>query len=364
MRRLLLREPVRCADGGWRDARTRPQARPAHRAPAGASPAAGSPQPAALTGPLADDSTSLFAPRWNMFQLSGRLASIEGDPARWQRYEDLRDGLLFTTGRLLRERPEWSASLTADNRGMARPAILRQLRTDRPLHGERTVGSNPAVLQRGHANAVHLSRRGRPRAGRCGATRGEPQRLSADCPPIRPARAARHRHLRRQRDAHDARRRHRPLHDHEALGRAAVGRGFRLRQRQRGGAAVQVAHQRRRAGRAVDEHEGDDSRRLQRIVVQQHRRHAGLGQPAGAERQHDRARTRPDRAVAVELAADDEHGRIREARAGERSSPARWRTDGGTTTSRCCRSRSTVHCPSSRCRAPPPRRPRTRSRRT
>jgi hypothetical protein len=36
-----------------------------------------------------------------MFQLSGRLSSIEGDPARWQRYEDLRDGLLFTTGRLL-----------------------------------------------------------------------------------------------------------------------------------------------------------------------------------------------------------------------------------------------------------------------
>ena len=52
-----------------------------------------------------------------MFQLSGRFASVEGDPARWQRYEDLRDGLLFTTGRLLRERPEWSATLTADNLG-------------------------------------------------------------------------------------------------------------------------------------------------------------------------------------------------------------------------------------------------------
>src|SRR5688572_31222648 len=83
-------------------------------APAQPAPA---PQPAVLTGPLADDSTSLFAPRWNMFQLSGRFASVEGDPARWQRYEDLRDGLLFTTGRLLRERPEWSATLTADNLG-------------------------------------------------------------------------------------------------------------------------------------------------------------------------------------------------------------------------------------------------------
>ena len=75
------------------------------------------PPPAAPIGPLADDSTSLFSPRWNMFQLSGRLASVEGDPARWQRYEDLRDGLLFTTGRLLREQPEWAAALTADNLG-------------------------------------------------------------------------------------------------------------------------------------------------------------------------------------------------------------------------------------------------------
>jgi MtrB/PioB family decaheme-associated outer membrane protein len=87
---------------------------PATGAPGQPAPA---PQPTALIGPLADDSTSLFALRSNMFQLSGRFASVEGDPARWQRYEDLRDGLLFTTGRLLRERPEWSASLTADNLG-------------------------------------------------------------------------------------------------------------------------------------------------------------------------------------------------------------------------------------------------------
>jgi len=87
---------------------------PATGAPAQPAPA---PQPTALIGPLADESTSLFAPRANMFQLSGRFASVEGDPARWQRYEDLRDGLLFTTGRLLRERPEWAASLTADNLG-------------------------------------------------------------------------------------------------------------------------------------------------------------------------------------------------------------------------------------------------------
>ncbi len=52
-----------------------------------------------------------------MFQLSGRLSSVEGDPARWQRYEDLRDGLLFTNGRLLRETPEWTATAGVNNLG-------------------------------------------------------------------------------------------------------------------------------------------------------------------------------------------------------------------------------------------------------
>src|SRR5688500_14545763 len=89
----------------------------AQTAGAAASQPPQKPPTPALTGPLADDSTSLFSPRWNMFQLSGRLASIAGDQARWQRYEDLGDGLLFTTGRLLRERPEWAATLTADNLG-------------------------------------------------------------------------------------------------------------------------------------------------------------------------------------------------------------------------------------------------------
>src|SRR5688572_33292963 len=86
----------------------------------GAPPPAPAPDqaaPVAAAGPLADDTASLFSPRWNMFQLSGRLSSVEGDPARWQRYEDLRDGVLFATGRLLRETPEWSAALTADNLG-------------------------------------------------------------------------------------------------------------------------------------------------------------------------------------------------------------------------------------------------------
>ena len=43
-------------------------------------------------------------------------------------------------------------------------------------------------------------------------------------------------------------------------------------------------------GPAVDEHAGDDSRRIQRFVVQQPGRHADLGQPAGADGSTSRAR--------------------------------------------------------------------------
>jgi MtrB/PioB family decaheme-associated outer membrane protein len=73
-------------------------------------------QPAA-PDPLAEGATSLFAPRWNMVQLSGRVSSVSGDPARWQRYQDIRDGLLVTEGRALRETPDWNGTFGADNIG-------------------------------------------------------------------------------------------------------------------------------------------------------------------------------------------------------------------------------------------------------
>ena len=52
-----------------------------------------------------------------MFELSGRVSSVSGDPARWQRYQDIRDGLLFTEGRVLHETPDWNGTLGADNVG-------------------------------------------------------------------------------------------------------------------------------------------------------------------------------------------------------------------------------------------------------
>jgi MtrB/PioB family decaheme-associated outer membrane protein len=64
-----------------------------------------------------DGLPSLFAPVWNTFQLSGRFSSISGDPARYQRYEDLRDGLLFTNARVQRGTADWNASAGADNVG-------------------------------------------------------------------------------------------------------------------------------------------------------------------------------------------------------------------------------------------------------
>ena len=59
----------------------------------------------------------LFTPTWRQAQISGRWSSIAGDQARFQRYEDLRDGLLFTDARYARERPNWLYRVGADNVG-------------------------------------------------------------------------------------------------------------------------------------------------------------------------------------------------------------------------------------------------------
>ncbi len=85
----------------WR-CRSRPPRRP--RPPRRDAPGTQTPPPSQTKPPpsirprsrprrpsrLAEDTRSLFAPTWNMFQLSGRVSSISGDPARWQRYQDLR----------------------------------------------------------------------------------------------------------------------------------------------------------------------------------------------------------------------------------------------------------------------------------
>jgi len=77
-------------------------------------------QPAvAPTAAAADTSGSLFDVTPNQFSFSGRLSDVDGDPARWQRYQDLRNGVLFTDARFTREDPNgfWSFRGTADNVG-------------------------------------------------------------------------------------------------------------------------------------------------------------------------------------------------------------------------------------------------------
>jgi MtrB/PioB family decaheme-associated outer membrane protein len=67
----------------------------------------------------AEETRSLFEPTWHQFMFGGRWSSVSGDPARWQRYQDLRDGVLFRDARLAREDPDgnWLFRASADNVG-------------------------------------------------------------------------------------------------------------------------------------------------------------------------------------------------------------------------------------------------------
>jgi MtrB/PioB family decaheme-associated outer membrane protein len=75
--------------------------------------------PAQPTAPTPEPEGSLFEPTWHQFEVGGRFSSVSGDPARWQRYQDLRDGLLFTKARYAHEDPGgiWLFRASADNVG-------------------------------------------------------------------------------------------------------------------------------------------------------------------------------------------------------------------------------------------------------
>jgi MtrB/PioB family decaheme-associated outer membrane protein len=93
---------------------------PAAGAPAKPSAAGAQPEPAQAAEPAAEEALpSLFAQTWRQFEFGGRLSSVSGDPARWQRYQDLRDGVLFTNARFEREDPSgaWLFNVGADNVG-------------------------------------------------------------------------------------------------------------------------------------------------------------------------------------------------------------------------------------------------------
>src|SRR5262245_56051709 len=55
------------------------------------------PEPAQSTpAPAEESSRSLFEPTWHQFMFGGRITSVDGDPARFQRYQDKRDGVYFS----------------------------------------------------------------------------------------------------------------------------------------------------------------------------------------------------------------------------------------------------------------------------
>jgi MtrB/PioB family decaheme-associated outer membrane protein len=77
------------------------------------------PTPPAAASEAAEPSRGLFEQTWEQFEIGGRFSSIDGDPARFQRYADIRDGVLFTDARYAREHPDgnWVYHLGADNVG-------------------------------------------------------------------------------------------------------------------------------------------------------------------------------------------------------------------------------------------------------
>ncbi|HMD37012.1 MAG TPA: MtrB/PioB family outer membrane beta-barrel protein [Vicinamibacterales bacterium] len=78
-------------------------------------------QPPEPTSPptAAEDTRSLFDQTWHQLQVGGRFSGIDGDPARFQRYQDMRDGVLFTNFRYGTDDPRglWYFHATADNVG-------------------------------------------------------------------------------------------------------------------------------------------------------------------------------------------------------------------------------------------------------
>jgi MtrB/PioB family decaheme-associated outer membrane protein len=93
-------------------------ASPAARAQTTAPAAPAAPTPA-VQDPAPDTSRSLFEPTWRQVELGGRLSSVSGDPARFQRYADIRDGLLLTDFRFARDDSagNWLFRAAADNVG-------------------------------------------------------------------------------------------------------------------------------------------------------------------------------------------------------------------------------------------------------
>ena len=91
--------------------------------PPGANPPPAKPgtetAPQATPAAESEFTGSLFDQRPRQFSIGGRFSSISGDPARFQRYQDLRDGVLLSDVRWETQEAEgaWFFRAAADNVG-------------------------------------------------------------------------------------------------------------------------------------------------------------------------------------------------------------------------------------------------------
>ena len=172
-----------------------------------AAGSAAKPAPETPAQAPAETSRSLFEPTWQQFEIGGRFSSVSGDPARFQRYEDIRDGILFTDARYAREHPDgtwlYRAAPTTSAGGINGSSATTSVRDASPF---------PACGTRFRSSTASIrKRRTRPPATRwCWTMRrsadpertGESQRLRADRAAVRSPRAARHRQRELPRHAH------------------------------------------------------------------------------------------------------------------------------------------------------------------
>ena len=154
------------------------------------------PQPAAPAAADASDvSRSLFEPASRQFLIGGRITSVDGDPARYQRYQDQRDGLLFSNFRYSVAKPDGTVGLprARRERRLPRPGVHGEFQPDRHAVAHRQLAADSAVLQRRYDDAVYGHRRHagaqRRDAARDPERAGQSQRLRPAGAGVRTARA-------------------------------------------------------------------------------------------------------------------------------------------------------------------------------
>ena len=280
------------------------------------------PQPRPRHRPPRRSPRSLFDEEPRQFQIGGRLSSVSAirrassairisgtacsSPARYTR--EGTDGAGCSPG----PRTTSAGAISASSARYERPGKLLD-------HG--LVGSDPAVLQRRHADAVHDARQ--PARARRRDAAGDPER-AGDARPLTYVPLATQFDLRERRDigtfdiklaSDEAARRDGGVHDAEALRRAALGRQLRLQQRRRGGAAL-----RSRTNDFTLGAEWNNSRNMLRVA------YAGSwfnnqddtlvwDSPLRLDRLGEQPRTRADGALADQLRPDRQRRRLHEARA-------------------------------------------------